>query len=112
MKREDRSLLVVTHLCQLLDFVSGFGGLIVPLVLWLIQKDKVWDMEEHGKKIVNFQLSMMLYALISVPLIFLGIGILALIAIGFIGLAFPIINAIKTSNGEPVDYPFSIKFFK
>jgi uncharacterized Tic20 family protein len=102
---------VVTHLCQLLDFVSGFGGLIVPLVLWLTQKDKVWDMEEHGKKIVNFQLSMMLYALISLPLIFLGIGILALIAIGLVGLAFPIINAVKTSNGEPIDYPFSIKFF-
>lgn len=112
MKREDRSLLVVTHLCQLLDFVSGFGGLIVPLVLWLTQKDKVWDMDEHGKKIVNFQLSMLLYVLISLPLILLGIGILALIGIGLVGLAFPIINAIKASNGEPIDYPFSIKFFK
>jgi hypothetical protein len=38
MLREDKNLLVVTHLSQLLDLVTGMGGLIVPLVLWLTQK--------------------------------------------------------------------------
>ena len=32
--KENRQLLVLTHLSQLLDFVSGIGGFIVPLVLW------------------------------------------------------------------------------
>ena len=40
-KRPDNNLLVATHLCQLLTYISGFGGLVVPLVLWLTQKDKV-----------------------------------------------------------------------
>ena len=39
MMREDKQLLVLTHLSQLLDFVSGVGGFIVPLVIWLIKKD-------------------------------------------------------------------------
>ena len=30
MMREDKQLLVLTHLSQLLDFVSGVGGFIVP----------------------------------------------------------------------------------
>ena len=30
-KREDNQLLVITHLSQLLTFITGFGGLIVPL---------------------------------------------------------------------------------
>jgi hypothetical protein len=32
-KEVDNNLLVATHLCQLLTFVSGFGGLFVPLIL-------------------------------------------------------------------------------
>ena len=53
-KRVDNNLLVATHLCQLLTYVSGFGGLVVPLILWLTQKDKVASMDIQGKQIVNF----------------------------------------------------------
>ena len=56
-KREDKQLLVITHLCQLLTFITGVGGLIVPLILWLTQRDRVADMNKHGKEIFNFQLS-------------------------------------------------------
>ena len=60
-KRVDNNLLVATHLCQLLTYVSGFGGLVVPLILWLTQKDKVASMDIQGKQIVNFQLSLIVY---------------------------------------------------
>jgi uncharacterized Tic20 family protein len=111
--REDRNLLMITHLMQLIDFATvGVGGFIVPLILWQTQKDKVIDMNEHGKAIMNFQLSMIIYALVCVPLVFLGIGILGLIAIGLLEIAFPIINGLKASKGEPIDYPFSLKLIK
>jgi hypothetical protein len=109
--RTDNQLLVITHLCQLLTPLTGFGGLIVPLVLWATQKDKVFGMDEHGKQIINFQLSIIIYAIICVPLIFLlGLGILLLIILGVISLVYPIINAIKTSNGETPKYPLSLNF--
>ncbi|MDX1769460.1 DUF4870 domain-containing protein [Arenibacter troitsensis] len=111
MKAENRQLLVLTHLSQLLDIVTGFGGFIVPLVLWLTQKDTVMNMDENGKSIINFQISMFLYILICIPLILLlGIGILGIIAIAVLCFVFPIINAIKVSNGEKPHYPLSIKF--
>ncbi|EAQ48914.1 MULTISPECIES: DUF4870 domain-containing protein [Leeuwenhoekiella] len=113
MLREDRNLLVVAHLSQLLDLVTGIGGFIVPLILWLTQRDKVLNMDEHGKQILNFQISAFIYSIICIPLIFLfGLGILALIALGLLVLIFPIINAIKASNGEPTYYPLSIQFLK
>ena len=40
MMKEDKQLLVVTHLSQLLDFVSGIGGFIVPLIIWLVKRMK------------------------------------------------------------------------
>lgn len=111
IKRTDNQLLVITHLSQLLTHVTGFGGLIVPLVIWATQKDRVEAMDQHGKSILNFQISVLLYSIISIPLIFLfGLGILTLIAIGIIAFIMPIINAIKTSNGELPSYPLSINF--
>ncbi|MCP9200789.1 DUF4870 domain-containing protein [Gramella sp. BOM4] len=111
--REDNQMLVMTHLSQLLDLITGIGGFIVPLILWLTQKDKVAGMDMHGKMILNFQISLFIYSLISIPLILLfGIGILILIIIGLIALILPIMNAIKVSNGEMPYYPLTIEFLK
>ncbi|WP_420845193.1 DUF4870 domain-containing protein [Maribacter litopenaei] len=69
--REDKNLLVVAHLSQFLDYITGFGGLIVPLVIWLSTKDSVIGMHQHGKAIINFQLSLILYVIIGIPSILL-----------------------------------------
>ena len=104
-------MLVWTHLSQLLDIVTGFGGFIVPLVLWLTQRDAIMNMDENGKSIINFQISMFIYILLCIPLILLlGIGILGIIAVAVLCFVFPIVNAIKVSNGEKPHYPLSIKF--
>ncbi|RZS90591.1 DUF4870 domain-containing protein [Aquimarina brevivitae] len=111
--RQDRSLLVVTHLTQLLDVVTGFGGFIVPLILWLTQRDKVLAMDGHGKSIMNFQISMFIYAIICIPLMLLfGLGILGLIAIGVMCIVFPIVNAVKANQGEQPYYPLSLSIIK
>ena len=111
--REDRQLIVLTHLSQLITLVIGFGSLILPLILWVTNKEKVYEMDNHGKGIVNFQLSILIYSLICIPLILLlGLGLLGLIALGIISFVFPIINAIKASNGERPNYPMSIEFIK
>ena len=107
--RQDRQLIVLTHLSQLITLVLGFGSLILPLILWMTNKEKVYQMDAHGKNIVNFQLSILIYSIICIPLILLlGLGILGLIALAFIAIIFPIINAIKASNGETPTYPLSI----
>ncbi len=111
--KEDKQLLVLTHLSQLLDFVTGIGGFIVPLILWVTKKDEIFGMDAHGKAILNFRISMFIYILICIPLIFLfGLGILGFIVIGIFYLIFPIINAIKVSNNEAPNYPLSITFIK
>ena len=109
--RQDNQLLVITHLSQLIFIITGFGSLILPLILWLTQKDKVYKMNEHGKNIVNFQLSLIIYCLLCIPLILLfGLGILGFIVLGIISFIFPIINAIRASNGEVPKYPLSLNF--
>jgi len=111
--KENKQLLVLTHLSQLLDFVSGIGGFIVPLILWLVKKDEVFGMDTHGKAILNFRITMFIFFLICIPLVFfLGLGIVGFIVIGIFYLIFPIINALKANNNEAPNYPFSIQFIK
>jgi uncharacterized Tic20 family protein len=101
------------HLAQLLDLLTGVGGLIVPLVIWSVKKEEVYQLDRHGKQIINFQLSMILYSLIAIPLVFLlGFGFLILIAVGLLCLVYPIVNALRASSGQDAIYPFSIRFLK
>ena len=111
--KEDKQLLVLTHLSQLLDYVTGIGGFIVPLILWLTNKDKVINMDQTGKAILNFRISMYIYFIICIPLVlFLGLGLIGMCIIGIFSFIFPISNAIKVSNGNQPNYPFSIQFIK
>ena len=111
--KKDNQLLVLTHLSQLLDYVTGIGGFIVPLILWLTKKDDIEGMDLHGKAILNFRISIFIYLILCIPLVLLlGLGIIGIIAIAVIAFIFPIINAIKANNGQAPKYPFSIPFIK
>ncbi|MDD7887799.1 DUF4870 domain-containing protein [Flavivirga sp. 57AJ16] len=109
--RQDNQLLVITHLSQLITLITGFGSLLLPLVLWLTQREKIYQMDAHGKNIINFQLSLIVYCLMCIPLILLfGLGFLGLIILGIISIVFPIVNAVKASRGEVSTYPLSFNF--
>ena len=111
--RVDKQLIVLTHLSQLITLVIGFGSLITPLILWATNKDRVYEMDAHGKSILNFQISILIYFLLCIPMIlFVGLGLIGMIFLGIISIVFPIINAVKASNGEQPHYPFSIQFLK
>jgi len=111
MKSQNKQLIVITHLAQLISLVIGFGSLIVPLVLWVTQKEKIHQMDAHGKTIINFQLSLIVYCLVCIPLILVfGLGLLGLIGLGILSIVCPILNAIRANNGETPKYPLSLNF--
>jgi uncharacterized Tic20 family protein len=109
-KRDDNQLLVLMHLSQLLTFITGFGGLIVPLIIWLTQKEQVNEIDDQGKAIINFQISMIILAIICIPLCFIIIGFLGLGIIALLSLIMPIVNAVNASNKTPISYPLTFKF--
>lgn len=111
--KSNSQLVVIMHLSQLLNLVSGLGGVIVPLVIWLSQRDRDTAIDRHGKQIMNFQITMFLAAIVAIPCIFLfGLGILMLLGIGLLTLVLPIIGGIKASNGEYFEYPFTLQLIK
>ena len=105
--------------CHLASFAgyfgNGIGCVVGPLIVWLIKKDEMPAVDEHGKEALNFNLSVLIYSLISVGLVILTFGLFLVIAIPFwIALAIlhfvcTILAAIKANNGEFYRYPFTMR---
>jgi len=87
------------------------GGIIGPLILWQIKKDQYPFVDQHGKEAMNFQISMLIYGLISTVLILAcGLGLVLLPLVVIADVTFAIIAAVKAANGEGWRYPLSIRF--
>ena len=70
-------------------------------------------MDIQGKQIVNFQLSIIVYCILSIPLVlFFGLGLLVLFAVGTLSFLLPIVNAVKVSNNQQPVYFMNITFIK
>ncbi|MBA4031088.1 MAG: hypothetical protein C0478_09400 [Planctomyces sp.] len=103
---------VLLHLSQLLNLVTGFGGIIAPIVIWMLFRDQSPEIDQHGKNIVNWWISSLIYGVVSGLLCLVLIGIPLLIALVILTFVFPIIGAIKASSGEVWRYPMTINFIK
>ncbi len=74
-EREDKSALTILNLSMLSFLIFSILGIIVPLVLWISQKDTVRGVKALGKKILNFQITLTL--IVFVVQIIGIVGILA-----------------------------------
>ena len=108
MLREDRKLLAATHLSQLLDLVTGIGGFVVPLLIWIFKRDEVMHLDAQARSILNFRISMFIYIVLCLPFLIFGIGFIGLLIISALYLIFPIVNAIKANMGEDTYYPMAM----
>ena len=98
------------HLSSLSGFIGvPFGSIVGPLVIWLIKKDQSDFLNESGKDALNFHLSMLLYTLISIPLLFVLIGFVTILVIPVLEIVFSIIAAVKASEGQWYRYPLAIR---
>ena len=102
------------HLGALSGYVGvGFGFIVGPLVVWLIKRNDYPLVDDQGKEVLNFQITMLIASVICVPLILLcGIGVVLLIARGIINLICTIMGAIKANEGVAYRYPFALRLIK
>lgn len=107
---EGRQLAVICHASALAGYVIPFGGLLGPLVVWLVAREKDAFVDEQGREAINFRLSMYIYYLASVLLLFLLIGFVLLPLLALFDLVMVVVAAVRASGGEHFRYPLSIRF--
>lgn len=101
---------MLLHISQFSGFIIPFAGFIVPIVLWQIKKEQGAAIDRHGRIIANWLITALIAASVFWVLSFILIGIPLLLILAFLCVIFPIIGAIKASNGEAWSYPLSYRF--
>ncbi len=110
IERQTRIWAMLLHFSIFLGCIVPVAGLIAPILIWQIKKHDLPGIEVHGRNVVNFIISMLLYSIIAILLCFFMIGFALLPVLGLIGIVFPIIGGIKANDGEAWSYPMMIRF--
>lgn len=104
---DEKTMALLAHI---LGIVTGFLG---PLVIWLIKKNESAYVDHHGKEALNFQLTVLIAAVVfnvilCIPFVGL-VAIPALLALGIADLVLCIMAGIKANDGVLYRYPVSIR---
>ena len=105
----ERTLAALTHLSGLAGYLVPLGGVIVPIVIWIIKKDsKVVSSIAKQALLLNVVVFLLIavtailwITLILIPLVVIFWCVLALVAI-----VLPIVGALKAFDGNYYVYPY------
>ena len=80
---------------------------IVPLVIYLVYKDRNPFIRGHAAQAMNFHITVYAIILVSVPLIFVFLGFFTILLAMTWSLAFTIIAAVAANGGREHTYPLT-----
>lgn len=110
---EERNLALLAQGFGLLGYVTGFGQIVCPLVMWFVKRDDSPFVAFHALQTALFHVAvtvaLAVVALIGIPLVFVGVGVLVLaiglplIAVG--ALILNILGCVAAHRGEWTRYP-------
>lgn len=92
------------------------GGVIFSflpaLIGYVALKDRGPFIRAHSATALNFQISLVIYATVLVPitLVTLGIGGILYLPLAIVALVFMILAALAANRGQFYTYPLTIKF--
>ena len=103
----DRLWCIACHLSGLVSL-----PIILPLIVYLVMKRESAFVAGHAREALNFHLSLLLYALLLIPLYFILVGFVLGGVLFILYLVFSIMAAIKSSENLPYRYPLTIRFVR
>lgn len=109
-----RKWMLLLHGIPFLGFIIPFGNILFPLFLWIHKAEDNKIYNDHGRAIVNFQISMTLYLIISFISFFILPGFNFFLTGGIVLFTiFTMLRNLSTAlNRGTCYYPLSISFLK
>ena len=87
-------------------------GLIPPLVIWLVFKDRSAFLDRTGKEALNMQISYLVYGLVAGFSIILLIGLVLLPLVMLAWLILMIVATVRVAGFEDYRYPLIFRLVK
>lgn len=125
-KDDNKNYLIGLHLSVLSVFIIPLGNIIIPLIIWMTQKDKITHLKTIGSNILNFQIlwtaitygTIILFAInhiLHIASVFVNVKFLIFFWLisHTVNIILPILFAVKTSQGKTHGlYPNILKLIK
>lgn len=112
ISQDEKTWGMLAHLSSLVGLIIPFGTILGPLVVWLIKKDTMPFVAEHGKEAVNFNITIAIAIIVSAVLTVVLIGFLLMAVVGIAWLALTIIAGLAANKGESYRYPWTLRLIK
>jgi uncharacterized Tic20 family protein len=110
--KDERTWAMLCHFSTYIGFIFPFWNIIVPLIIWLSKREDLPLVEDQGREVLNFQISMTIYFIISGILCIILIGIPILIGLIIFDFIITIVAAISANDGKYYRYPINLKLIK
>jgi uncharacterized protein len=101
----DKIWSMLNHLSIL---VTPLVGIVLPLIVYLSVRRESEYLATNAKEALNFHLSILIYGLCCIPLLFIIIGIPLMILLWFASVVLAIVAAVKASDGRCYHYPLTL----
>ena len=111
-EKEERQWAMFAHIGTFSSMFIPLGNIIAPIVVWQVKKHDSEFVVEQAKESLNFQITLMIYSIISLFLCIIVIGFFLIFALLIFGLIMVIIASIRTNDGEDFQYPMTLRLFK
>ena len=109
---DERTWAVLVHVSALAGLIVPLGSILGPFIVWIIKKPESDHVNRHGKAALNFQISMMLYLIPIIILMFVFIGFLILPFYVIFWFVMVIVATIRAADDAEPGYVLSIPFLK
>lgn len=129
---EDRGYITLLHLGAVSVVLQPVLGIIIPLAMWILKREKIKDVDKAGKKLINFQITwtILLYIFLIVVskgsyfpfnfnfldsffVLFIDFKIgIPILAFYLYNLSFILVNAIRNRKNKDSKYFPAIPFLK
>lgn len=109
---DERTFALLMHLTLMGHVVLWGIAIIAPFIMWNTKKNESPFLDDHGREALNFQISLIIYTFLIVPLGLLTCGLgffvfpILLYVLGIIGM---IQAAIAANRGEFYRYPMTFR---
>jgi hypothetical protein len=113
VRDNERTYALVTHLTVLLYHV--LLPVVPALVMWLLRRERSCFIDDHGRQAINFQLTLLVYALTAWILGMPTFGVAGFVGgalvyvLGFVGM---VLAARASWKGRVYRYPMTIPFLR
>ncbi len=120
LESDARTIAMLVHILAAVAIVISAGtlGFLVPLVMWLIYRERSALVDHHGRLNLNLQLTMLVVAVagVVIGIVTIGIGFIitlpVMIGYAVYALVMSIVAGVRANRGEYSTIPLVIPFVR